>query len=170
MKNKLLVLILVIFTSCNTTKQFDKISKKYGIKESVARLELLHPEQFNPTFIYDTIDSISGTINCDSIMNILKDGTIVTLSENKNLKLQLESINHRLKIKSTIKPDTIKVPVNVPVEVRVPCPDVNILGNKIKEQDLKFIKYKNKTTLTIVIESFLLLLCVLIFIFKFLKK
>lgn len=161
---------------CGPTKRLETAVKKLGVKESIGYMAKTYPEYFNPTIQHDTVltvvevpivkDSIiTNTLNCDSLMKQLTDGTTVILAENNKLKLELFKVKGGFKVKSNVKPDTVKVPVNVPVEIRVPCPDTSILANENKDLKTKLEahKYKTVTTVAILISIILLLIGLLLY-------
>jgi hypothetical protein len=151
-----ILLFLICLGSCNATKRaekkFQKAINKFGQKESANYIITKYPEYFKTKTIHDTTivkipviipgDTLNVGFNCDSLVQSLQDGTTVALGENKKLKLEVEKLGKRLKIKSTLKPDTIVVHDTIPVTVQVPCPDIDMLSTKDVELLTEQLKHK----------------------------
>lgn len=162
------MIMLVILASCNTTKHLDKVIKKYGVKETIEHITETYPEYFNKK-----VDDIV-IFSTDTVYIPAKDGVVVStvihdtiFFKDKNVEIAVNKNtgkgHYKLPSNNVIKHDTIHVPVVTN------CPDIAIQNDKIKSLELKHIKYKNKTSITIIIETFLLLLALIYFIIKLLK-
>lgn len=152
-----ILLSLIYLGSCNATKRaekkFQKAINKFGQKESANYIIKKYPEYFTTNTIHDTTvveipviipgDTLNIGFNCDSLVQSLQDGTTVALGENKKLKLEIEKLGKRLKIKSTLKPDTLTIHDTVIVTKQVPCPDMDNLAthdSSILKEELKHKK------------------------------
>ena len=151
-----MLLSLIYLGSCNATKRaekkFQKAINKFGQKESANYIVTKYPEYFKNQVVHDTTivkipvvipgDTLNVGFNCDSLIEALQDGTTVALGENKKLKLEVEKLGKRLKIKSTLKPDTIVVHDTIPISVQIPCPDIDMLSTKDVEILTEQLKHK----------------------------
>lgn len=153
---------------CSPIKRLEKAVNKVGVKESIEHLTEKYPEYFSIRY-KDVV-----VTNIDTIFVQEKDGTIVTnvihdtiYFKDKNLEFKINKTtgkgNYKLPKDTIVEYDTVKV------NVATKCPEVFIWTDKIKALELRHTKYKNNTTLTIVILTFLLLLSIIVFLFKFLK-
>ena len=142
--------------------------KRVGVKESIEHLTEKYPEYFSIRYqdvIVYQIDTIFVQPKDGTIVSTIIHDTIFFKDENIDIKVNKNTGKGTYKLpKDTIyKHDTIKV------KVASKCPEVFMYRDKIRALELKHLKYKNKTTWTIVILSFLLSLSIVYFIFKILK-
>jgi hypothetical protein len=142
--------------------------KKVGVKESIEHLTEKYPEYFAIKY-QDVI-----VFQTDTVFVQPKDGTIVSTIIHDTIFFKDENID--IKVNKNTGKGTYKLPKDtiykrdtIRLTVASKCPEVFIQQNKIKELELKHLKYKNKTIWTIVILSFLLSLSIVYFIFKILK-
>ena len=130
-----LILLMIIFSSCNQTKQIQRQVKKHGAKEVLAVIIQDYPELFvgnNTDTIYVNknvyipeivVDTIYSAINCPEL--VYKDTNIMfTVKDNK--------------IKYIIKERKVTVHDTIQVKSPVPCPDMKLLP-KPKESEIKTI-------------------------------
>lgn len=154
--------------ACSPTKKLETAVKRVGVRESINYLTEKYPEYFSVKY-QDVI-----VYKTDTVFIQPKDGTIVSTIihdtiyfKDKNVDIKVNKNtgkgHYKLPADTVFKHDTIRVPV------KVKCPETFIYTDKIKSLELKHLKYKNKTTWTIVILSFLLSLAIVYFIFKILK-
>jgi hypothetical protein len=65
-----------------------------------------------------------------------------SIIENENLKITIKRLgNGRISIRTEVKEKIVQVPYEKIVEVKVPCPDVELLNNQHKTSELQ-IFYK----------------------------
>jgi len=151
-----LILLMVIFSSCNQTKQIQRQVKKHGAKEVLAVIVQDYPELFLarttdtiyvnqnvivPEIVFDTIYSAP---NCPEL--IYKDTNIMFTVHNN-------------KIKYIIKERKVTVHDTIQVKSPVPCPDMKLLP-KPKESEIKTI-YKWWSWFTWIIIFILIVLKIL---------
>jgi len=145
-----IMIALILISSCNATKQFQKAVNKYGQKEAVNYIITHYPEYFVPKTVHDTAivqvpiyepgDTLNLNFDCDSIIQSLQDGTVVAFEENDRLKLEIEKLGKKLKVKSILKPKTIMVHDTIIVTTKVPCPDID----KLSTHDVDLLKEQVK--------------------------
>lgn len=145
-----ILLTLIAIGACNTTKRaekkFSKAVNKYGQKESAAYIVTNYPEYFKEVEKLDTILDIDTTFIPE------KDGVIVdpiivhdtifikTKDFSANISKTTGKGNYKIPADTIIKYDTI------PIVVKVPCPDADILALKSsKEYELWIKNVKGKT-------------------------
>lgn len=145
-----IMLLIISVSSCNPTKRFQKAINKFGQKESANYIITHYPEYFTSKTIHDTTiveipvivpsDTLNVGFDCDSLVQALQDGTVVVLGENKKLKLEVEKLGKKLKIKSTLKPDTLLIHDTIIVTTKTPCPDLD----KLSTHDVDLLKEQVK--------------------------
>ena len=142
--------------ACSGTKRLEKAVKKVGAKESLDYITKEYPELFN-----NRVEDII-IFNTDTVYVPEKDGTIVEpiivhdtiFFKDSNIDIKINKNTgkgtYKLPSKSIIEHDTIRIPVTFK------CPDVAIANEKYTKLEFKYLKYKNNTTITIIVLSFLL--------------
>lgn len=141
--------------------------KRVGVRESIDHLTEKYPEYFSIKY-QDVI-----VYEVDSIFVPGKDGVIVTNTVHDTIYFRDSNLDFKFN-KNTgkgnyhIPKDTIFKHDTVRVAVASKCPEVFISQNKIKELELKHLKYKQKTTITILVLTFLVVLGIIYLLFKIL--
>ncbi len=160
-----ILLTLVALSSCNAEKRaykkFGKAVNKYGQKEAANYIVSNYPEYFKTITKKDTIFHVDTTFIAE------KDGVIVDpviIHDSIFIKVKdFSATINKNTGKGTYKipADTIIKEIPVPIIVKVPCPDADILALKSsKEYELWIKNVKGKTRLYQLI-SFVLLLITL---------
>ena len=160
-----ILLALISVSSCNTTKRAEKkfghAVNKYGQKEAANFIVRNYPEYFKTITKKDTVFHI------DTTYTLPKDGVIVDpiiIHDSIFIKVkEFSAVINKNTGKGTYKipADTIIKEILVPVEVKVPCPDADILALKSsKEYELWIKNAKQGKNTAYIISSFLLILLV----------
>jgi hypothetical protein len=129
-----LILLMIIFGSCNPTKKIQKFVRKNGAKDVLSVLISDYPELFNKTtdtvFINKNvyvpeiqIDTVYSAPNCPELN--YRDTNIIFQVKDNNVKY-------------IIKERKIALHDTLFVDRKIPCPDINLL-QKPKESEIKVI-------------------------------
>ena len=157
-----ILLSLVALAACNTTKrankQFSKAVNKFGQKEAAAFIISNYPEYFKTITKKDTIFNIDTTFIAE------KDGVIVDpVIIHDSIFIKVKDFSATIN-KNTGK-GTYKIPADtiikydtIPVEIKVPCPDADILVLKSSKEYELWIKNVNQKRNTAYIVSLFLLI------------
>jgi len=157
-----ILLTLVVLGACNTTKrankQFSKAVNKYGQKEAANYIVSNYPEYFKTITKKDTIFNVDTTFIAE------KDGVIVDpIIIHDSIFIKVKDFSATIN-KNTGK-GTYKIPADtiikydtIPVEVKVPCPDADILALKSSKEYELWIKNVNQKRNTAYIISLFLLI------------
>jgi len=130
-----LILLMVIFSSCNQTKQIQRQVKKHGAKEVLAVIVQEYPE----LFIGNNADTIY--VNKDVYVPQIEVDTIYTASNCPELNYTDTNLVFKVKdnkIKYIIKERKVTIHDTIQVKSPVPCPDMKLLP-KPKESEIKTI-------------------------------
>lgn len=174
--SSVIILGLIILTSCSTEKKLQKAINKYGQKESVEYIVKKYPEYFNNYLVKDTVDVIihdtiiTQEIKLDTVFVFNEDGTYT--AENESLKLELTKLNNKLKAKVNVKPKEIIIEkkVEVPIQVEKPCPDLELFKSSVIALNYKIKSQKKIITGFVLFNIFLLILLGFIFYNKYIRK
>jgi len=158
-----ILISLVGFNSCNSskraTKQFSKAVNKYGQKEAANYIIYTYPEYFKTITKKDTIFHVDTTFIAE------KDGIIIDpiiihdtiFIKNKDFSVNINKNTGKGTYK--IPADTIIIHDTIPVEVKVNCPDADILALKSsKEYELWLKNVNQKRNAAYLISLFLLVI------------
>jgi predicted small secreted protein len=160
-----ILLTLVALSSCNTIKRadrkFQRAVNKMGQKEAANYMVINYPEYFKIITKKDTIFHVDTTFIAE------KDGVIVDPIIIHDTII-IENKDFSAKISKTTGKGTYKIPADTIIqldtiykEVKVPCPDADILALKSsKEYELWIKNVKGKTRIYQLL-SFVLLLATL---------
>lgn len=162
-----ILLSLVALSACNTEKRaykkFGKAVNKYGQKEAVNFIVTNYPEYFKTITKKDTIFNVDTTFIAE------KDGVIVDpIIIHDSIFIKVKDFSATIN-KNTGK-GTYKIPADtiikydtIPVEIKVPCPDSDILALKSsKEYELQIDNSKQKTRFYMFSNLVLLIISILL--------
>jgi predicted small secreted protein len=154
-----ILLSLIALSSCNTTKKFSKAVNKYGQKEAANFIVRNYPEYFKTITKKDTIFHVDTTFIAE------KDGVIVDpviIHDSIFIKVKdFSAVINKNTGKGTYKipADTIIKYDTIPIEIKVPCPDTDILALKSSKEYEIWIKNVNqKRNIAYLVSTFLLIL------------
>lgn len=141
MRNLLILLsTTLLLSSCNTEKSLQRAINKHGQKESAAYIVSKYPEYFEVKTAKDTIRDTIRVVVEKYIHDTIIELDSASIIENENLKITIKRLgNGKISVRTEIKERVVQVPYEKIVEVKVPCPNVELLNNQHKKSELQIV-------------------------------